>query len=134
MLAFHLDEHMDHAIASGLRSRGIDVTTTTDAGLLGANDAEHLAFARAPQRVIVTSDPDYLAFASQSTEHAGIAFVPRGSRAIGYIVRQLCLLNDCLEPAEMAGKVEFLIERVVHNRNRWSPCNDGTVMGSRGQM
>ena len=44
MLAFHLDEHMDHAIAHGLRGRGIDVTTTTEAGLLGADDAGHIAF------------------------------------------------------------------------------------------
>lgn len=108
MLAFHLDEHMDHAIASGLRSRDIDVTTTTEADLLGAGDAEHLAFALRERRVIVTSDPDYLAFASRSTEHAGIAFVPHGSRSIGHIVRQLCLMNDCLEPAEMTGRVEFL--------------------------
>jgi hypothetical protein len=84
------------------------VTTTTDACLLGAEDAEHLDFGRREQRVIVTIDPDFLAFAGQSMDHAGIAFVPRGSRAIGHIVRQLCLMNDCLEPAEMAGRVEFL--------------------------
>ncbi|HEX5102520.1 MAG TPA: hypothetical protein VFV87_01835 [Pirellulaceae bacterium] len=35
MLRFHLDAQVDHAIARGLEARGIDVTTTTDAGLLG---------------------------------------------------------------------------------------------------
>ena len=108
MLAFHLDEHLDHAIAQGLRSRGIDVTTTVEAGLLGADDAAHIEFALRERRVIVTSDADYLAFAIQSNEHAGIAYAPRGSRSIGQIVRDLCLMNDCLEPADMAGKVEFL--------------------------
>ena len=34
-IRFHLDEHVAHAIAEGLRRRGVDVTTTTDAGLLG---------------------------------------------------------------------------------------------------
>jgi hypothetical protein len=108
VLAFHLDEHMDHAIAQALKSRGIDVTTTSDAGLLGAEDAEHLEFARREQRVIVTVDSDFLAFAGQSSDHAGIAYAPRGSRSIGQIVRQLCMMSDCLEPADMAGKVEFL--------------------------
>lgn len=37
-MRFHLDEHVDHAIARGLRNRGIEVTTATDAGLLGASD------------------------------------------------------------------------------------------------
>ncbi len=108
MLAFHLDEHMDHAIASALRSRGIDMTTTTDARLLGAGDPAHVEFALREQRVIVTSDADFLEFASQSMAHAGIAFVAKGPHSIGYIIRQLCLMNDCLEPVEMAGRVEFL--------------------------
>lgn len=108
MLAFHLDEHMDHAIAHGLRSRGIDVTTTTEAGLLSADDSAHLDFALRERRVIVTNDADFLVIASQSADHAGIAYAPRGARSIGQILRHLCLMNDCLEPSEMAGQVEFL--------------------------
>jgi hypothetical protein len=45
-IRFHLDEHVASAIAEGLRRRGIDVTTTADAGLLDAPDEDHLAFAR----------------------------------------------------------------------------------------
>jgi len=108
MLAFHLDEHLDHAIAQGLRNRGINVTTTTDAGLPGAADDEHLEFALREQRVIVTADSDFLAIASQSSAHAGIAFVRRKSKEIGHIVRHLCLMSDYLEPADMAGAVEYI--------------------------
>ena len=99
---------MDYAIAQGLRSRGINVTTTTEAGLLGACDTEQLDFALRERRVVVTIDPDFLAIASEGIEHAGIAYAPRGSRSIGHIVRYLCLMNDCLEPSDMASKVEFL--------------------------
>ena len=60
MLWFHLDEHIDPAIADGLRRRGVDVTTTLGAGLRGAADEEHVAFARAQGRVIVTQDSDFL--------------------------------------------------------------------------
>lgn len=88
MLRFHLDEHVSHAIARALQRRGIDVTTTTDAGLLGAADDEQLAFALSEQR--------------------GIAYCPPDSHSIGHMVRCLCLMNDCLEPHEMFGKVEFL--------------------------
>jgi hypothetical protein len=39
-ILFHLDENCAHAIAAGLRRRGIDVTTTPDVGLLGAIDED----------------------------------------------------------------------------------------------
>ena len=55
-MRFHLDEHLPHAIAEGLRRRGIDVTTTVEAGLRGASDDVHLAYALEQRRVIVTID------------------------------------------------------------------------------
>jgi hypothetical protein len=39
-IRFYLDEHIDSVIARGLRRRGIDVTTTADAGLQGTTDEE----------------------------------------------------------------------------------------------
>jgi predicted nuclease of predicted toxin-antitoxin system len=45
-IRFHLDEHCPTALAEGLRRRGIDVTTTPEAGLMQATDEEQLAFAR----------------------------------------------------------------------------------------
>ena len=44
-IRYHLDEHVESAVAEGLRRRGIDVTTTVKAGLQGAEDPAHLAFA-----------------------------------------------------------------------------------------
>ena len=44
-IRYHLDEHMDTAIAVGLRRRGIDVATTIEAGLLRASDPKQIAFA-----------------------------------------------------------------------------------------
>ena len=49
-IRFHLDEHVDLAIADGLRCRGIDVTTTHEVKLLGQPDAAHLAFANGDDR------------------------------------------------------------------------------------
>jgi predicted nuclease of predicted toxin-antitoxin system len=108
VLRFHLDEHVNHAIARALASRGIDVTTTANVGLLGASDEEHLELARREERICMTHDADFLAIAAQSVEHAGIAYCAPSTRSVGHIVRYLCLMSDCLEQGEMAGRVEFL--------------------------
>ena len=51
-IRFHLDEHVDPAIAIALRRAGIDVTTTVEVGLRTKDDAAHLEFARSEGRVI----------------------------------------------------------------------------------
>jgi uncharacterized protein with PIN domain len=107
-MRFHLDEHVDPAIAYGLRLRGVDVTTTIDAKLVSAPDESHLEFARREGRVIFTNDPDFLRFDSAGVEHFGIAYCSRSARSIGYIVRHLCLMHDCLEADGVRDRVEYL--------------------------
>ena len=51
-IKFHLNEHCDPAIAAGLRLQGVDVTTTPEAGLVGATDEQQVAFAMSAGRVI----------------------------------------------------------------------------------
>src|SRR4051812_6789812 len=53
-IRFHLDEHCPTALADGLRRRGIDVSTTPEAGLMHATDEVQLAFALREGRVIFT--------------------------------------------------------------------------------
>ena len=107
-MLFHLDEHVDHRIARALRQRGIDVTTTTDAGLVGAEDLQHLEYARTAGRVIFTQDSDFLRFHRDGLPHAGIVFTPSDNHDIGEIVRFLCLVNECVEPQQMVGQLEFV--------------------------
>ena len=59
-IRFHLDENVNSAIATGLRGRGVDVTTTREAGLIAADDEEQLKFAKSEGRVVVTHDDDFL--------------------------------------------------------------------------
>lgn len=105
-LRFHLDEHMPSAIASGLRRRGIDVTTTTEVGLRSHGDEDHLAFALRESRVIVTCDEDFLRLASSGAGHAGLIFCPP-ARTVRQIVEFLCLADECLSSEEMADHIEF---------------------------
>jgi len=107
-IQFHLDEHCDPAIAMSLRHRGVDVTTTVEAGLLHASDIEHVAFALSRARVIVTHDSDFLRLHAAGILHAGIAYCRQQSRRIGDIVDGLLLIWEILEPGEMLNRVEFL--------------------------
>ena len=107
-IRFHLDENVEHAIAYGLRRHGIDVTVTSEVGLLRAPDEEQLAFAREQACVIVTHDEDFLILHSQGILHAGIMYCPPDTHPIGYIIRGLLLIWGVMEPSEMANHVEFL--------------------------
>ena len=107
-IRFYLDEHVDPAIADGLRRRGIDVTTTLDAGLVSASDEQQLAYARSQSRVIVTFDDDFLAAASHGVTHSGIAYRFQGNENIGRMIRSLELIWELLEIDDMAGRVEYL--------------------------
>jgi predicted nuclease of predicted toxin-antitoxin system len=73
-IRFHLDENMPNGIAAGLRTRQRDVTTTSEAGLLGASDEQQLSYAHATRRVIVTRDADLLVLNSQGFPHCGIVY------------------------------------------------------------
>lgn len=79
-ILFHLDENCTRAIANGLRRHGIDVTTTSEAGLIGAPDEEHATYALSVGRVIVTQDRDFLGIHAAKIPHAGIAYCRRGTR------------------------------------------------------
>ena len=48
-LRFHLDEHIPHAVAMGLKARGFDVTTTVGANLQSDDEIPTLEVARQQQ-------------------------------------------------------------------------------------
>jgi len=86
-IRFHLYEHISAHIAQGLRRRNIDVTTTADAGLVGASDGAHLEFATASGRIVVTQDDDFLRLHGQGVAHAGIAYCQQRSMSVGEMLR-----------------------------------------------
>jgi len=107
-IRFHLDENCTGAIATGLRRHGVDVTTTPEAGLLGATDPEHVAYALPLGRIIFTQDGDFLAIHGSGVPHPGIAYCPKDSRTIGEIIDSLVLIWEVYEPEEMVNQVEFI--------------------------
>ena len=81
-ITFYLDEHFSKALADGLRRRGVDVVTTTEAKNLGVTDVGQLEYAIEHGRVLVTKDDDFLSIHSSGGEHKGIVFV-RHNRSLG---------------------------------------------------
>jgi len=107
-IRFHLDENTPQAIALGLRRLGIDVSLPRDVGLLGASDAEHLAFAHRECRVVFTHDEDLLALHASGTPHSGIVYGHQEACSIGDVIRSLKLIWAIYEPSEMVGRVEYV--------------------------
>ncbi|MBI3693605.1 MAG: DUF5615 family PIN-like protein [Acidobacteria bacterium] len=107
-LRFHLDEHIPSAVGQGLRRRGIDVTTTGEAGLAGIPDEQQLKFASREQRVMVTHDGDFLRLHRGGLPHAGIVYCKQGTPAIGEILHGLIFIHDLMTAQEMAGQVVYL--------------------------
>jgi predicted nuclease of predicted toxin-antitoxin system len=107
-IRFHLDEHVHPSIAVGLRRRGVDVTTTNDAGLAGASDDVQLAHATSAGRVTFTQDGDFLRLAAAGVGHAGVVYCKQRTKTIGQIIDFLELIQTCMTEAEMRGHVEFL--------------------------
>lgn len=107
-IKFHLDENVGHSIAVALRREGIDVTTSTQAALNGADDPTQLAHATAQGRVLITHDRDHLRLHHQGVAHAGIVYNRQGSRSPGEIVGGILLIWDVLDPDDMVNQVEYL--------------------------
>ena len=107
-IRFHLDEHVPRAIATALRRRGIDVSTSGDAGLIGADDEKQLEFCNQSGRALVTHDQDFLRLHSAGANHSGIIYCKQGSRGIGEMIRRLIVIHGSFTADEIAGEVLFL--------------------------
>jgi Domain of unknown function (DUF5615) len=107
-IRFHLDENCPHAVAEGLRRRGIEVTTKPDADLIGASDEEQAAYALAEGRVIFTQDKDFLRINGSGVPHAGIVYCRQGKRSIGAIILGLPEIWEIMEVEDMKNWLVYL--------------------------
>jgi len=88
--------------------RGIDATTTPEAGLLSATDEEQVLYASAQGRTLFTQDRDFLRLHAAGMPHSGIAYCGKDTKSIGEMIQALVLIWEVLEPNEMRNRVEFL--------------------------
>ena len=107
-IRLYLDENLSPRIAEQLRRRGIDAVTVRDLGLLGDEDRNHLQRATQMDRVLVTTDVDFLRLAAENFPHQGIIFGIQEDHTIGDWVKRLELVCFVYTPEEMENHVEYL--------------------------
>lgn len=104
---------MARALIRGLRARGINLSTSEEAGLLGATDEEQLEFASSQGRVFYTFNVSdfcrlHSLYLESERSHAGIVVVPRQRYSIGEQIRGLAKLTATSTAEEMADRLVFL--------------------------
>lgn len=104
---YYTDEHVSRAVVRGLRERGVNVLSVSEANKLGAEDVVQLDFARQERRVVVSHDGDFLRLAAAGYPHAGIVYAPQ-QISVGQAIQGSVLIHRVLSAEEMAGHVEFL--------------------------
>jgi hypothetical protein len=89
------------------------VTTALEAGMLGRDDDEHLAFAAARGRVLFSHNiGDYYRLHTEwlaaGTPHAGIVLARQQRYSVGELARRLLRLSAARTPEQMRNQIEFL--------------------------
>jgi len=111
-IRLYLDEDsMRASIVRALRARQVDVTTAAQAELLSRPDEEHLAYASAQGRVILTFNRGdfsqlHTAWLVAGQHHAGI--IVSNQLETGVVVRRLLRLLASRSAAEMQDQLEYL--------------------------
>ncbi len=92
-----------------LRLRGIDVTTTSEAGLMAAPDEMQFAFAISQGRVLFTHDQDFLKPPFRDAgDHAGIVYCRQDAYTLGELIRSLSSLARAVPEEDMKGRIKYL--------------------------
>jgi predicted nuclease of predicted toxin-antitoxin system len=110
----YLDHHVPDLFAVDLRRRGFDAIVARDVGNARASDEEHLTWATAHGRVVLTSDfDDYPPMADrwffEGRDHTGIILLEQPTSVpYGRLLRRLLRLLDTLTADDMINRVEWL--------------------------
>ena len=107
------EDAMDSDLVSALRSRGVEVVTALDAGLIGKPDEEHLAFATEQGCILYTFNVSdfyrlHRQWTSAAREHAGMILAAQQRFSVGEQLRRILRLRAGTTMASMRGRVEFL--------------------------
>jgi hypothetical protein len=113
-IRLYVDEDAEEsAVVDALRSRGIDLLTTSDSDMLRSTDEKQLAFAASVERTIYSLNVGdfcrlHTEFLARGRDHSGIVIIPRQRYSVGEKVRRLRELIDSTSSEEMRNRLEFL--------------------------
>ena len=113
-LKIYLDEDaQDGDFVTSLMFRGIDVLTSTEAGMNGKSDPEQLEFAAQDGRVLFSHNVGdfsvlHIEYLQNEATHAGIVLAQQRQFGIGEQTRRLLRLAGTITAEEMQNRLEFL--------------------------
>lgn len=113
-IRLYVDEDAEeHAVVQGLRVRGVDLLTTSEAQRLGATDAEQLPFAAALRRTLYSFNVGDFAslhreYLRQGMRHFGVVVIPDQRCSVGEKVRRVAAFVSRLTADEMVSRMEYL--------------------------
>jgi predicted nuclease of predicted toxin-antitoxin system len=100
------------SITEGLRRLGIDVLTAQEDGCAEVSDPDLLDRATLLGRILFSMDNDLLTEATRrqkiNLSFAGVVYAHQLQITIGQAVRDLSLIAEVYDPADLANRVEFL--------------------------
>jgi hypothetical protein len=114
VIALYVDEDSMHSgLLAGLRARGFDVLTTTEAAIRSASDEDQLDLARERGRALLTANVRDFArlhreCLAAGRHHPGITVRPRAPARIGDQIEALVRLASEINQEEMTDRLEFL--------------------------
>ncbi|HLG17762.1 MAG TPA: DUF5615 family PIN-like protein [Blastocatellia bacterium] len=109
----HLNEHLSPRLATELRTRGFDVTSSRDSSLLSKDDEEQMAFAVAEQRAMVTFNfSDFVSihtkYMAEGRQHWGIILSTQ--ETTGVLLHRLLGLLNSLHAEDLINQIRWLNE------------------------
>lgn len=113
-IRLYVDEDAgEKAVIAGLRDRGVDVLTVSEATMAATTDEDQLAFAKAQGRTLYTLNVGdfcrlHAASLAAGNDHDGIIVIPRQRYSVGEKIRRLLALIDSVTAEEMRNRLEFL--------------------------
>ena len=104
---------MDGDLVRGLRSRGIDVVTAADCGMIRRRDEDHLSLAAVQGRALYSFNVAdfheiHTEWIETGRDHAGIILAQQKRYSTGEQIRRLLRLMGSLTGEAMRSREEFL--------------------------
>jgi Domain of unknown function (DUF5615) len=104
---------MDSDLVRGLRTRGLDVLTAVDAGMIRRRDEDHLSLAAEQRRALYSFNvADYhqihTSWVTAGRQHSGIILSQQKRYSTGEQIRRLVHLIGSISSESMANRTEFL--------------------------
>jgi len=107
----YTDEDIYGELAEALRKRGVDAESTAEAGNLGLEDREQLAYAVTQKRAILTFNRDHyerlaVEYFLNDREHYGIIISPQYE--FGELLRRVLKLLESVTADELRNQIRYL--------------------------